>query len=128
MHSTDSGDAATLPERPDSTLLQISNEMVRIYKETFGRGPTKTRTDWAGPDALLCTLRDTFTPVEKNMQKMGEHQRLRDIRLFFQYAAEDTFIEAVERLTARKVVSFISGVDTRRDVACELFYLEPLQS
>ena len=30
-------------------LSAISNEMVRIYKDQFGRGPTKTRTRWAGP-------------------------------------------------------------------------------
>jgi Na+-translocating membrane potential-generating system (MpsC) len=43
-------------------LLEISNEMVRIYKEQFGRGPTKVRTNYAGPDTLVCLLEHTFTP------------------------------------------------------------------
>ena len=125
MQSENSGGAATEHAHSDSILLQVSNEMVRIYKDTFGRGPTKTRTDWAGPDALLCTLRDTFTPAEKSMVALDEHQRLREIRMFFQYAVEDTFVEAVEDTVGRKVVAFVSGVDTKHDVACELFYLEP---
>ncbi len=109
-----------------SLLLNVSNEMVRIYKEQFGRGPTKARTDWAGPDAILCTLRDSFTPAEKNLAKMGEHQRLRDTRMFFQYATEDEFSGAVEEIVGRKVIAFISGLDTRTDVSAELFYFEPL--
>ena len=116
---------ASAAEADQSLLLSISNEMVRIYKEQFGRGPTKARTDWAGPDAVLCTLRETFTPAERNMAAMGEHQRLRDMRMFFQYATEDQFVGSIEEIVDRKVVSFISGVDTKQDVAVELFYFAP---
>jgi uncharacterized protein YbcI len=113
-------------EERQPVLLAVSNAMVRIYKETFGRGPTRARTNFAGPDVLLCTLRDTFTPAERNLVHMGEHQRLRDTRMFFQDASEAEFRGAVEEITGRKTVAFISGVDTRTDVSCELFYLEPL--
>jgi uncharacterized protein YbcI len=113
------GDAA------QSLLLAISNEMVRIYKDQFGRGPTKVRTDWAGPDAVLCTLRDSFTPAERNLAAMGELHRLRDTRMFFQYATEGEFTASVEGLVGRKVIAFISGVDARTDVSAELFYFDP---
>lgn len=106
-------------------LAALSNEMVRIYKEQFGRGPTKVRSNWAGRDTLVCILENTFTPAEKNLQAMGEHQRLRDMRLIFQYASSAEFIEAVFRATGRRVRSFISGIDTNSDVACELFVLFP---
>jgi uncharacterized protein YbcI len=109
-----------------SMMMQVSNEMVRIYKEQFGRGPTRVRTDFAGPDAILCTLQDTFTPAERNLVKLGEHARLRDVRMFFQYASEEEFRTAVENVTGRKVWSFVSGLDARTDLAIELFYLEPL--
>src|SRR3954469_14210569 len=108
-----------------STSLEISNAMVRLYKEQFGRGPTRARTDFAGPDVIVCTLEDSLTPAERKMAELGEHQRLRDIRMFFQHASEDQFREDVERLTGRKVRAFISGIDTTEDVAAELFYLEP---
>ena len=112
-------------EERNRPLAKLSNEIVRIYKEQFGRGPTKVRTHWAGPDTLVCLLENTFTLAEKNLQAMGEHQRLRDMRTFFQYATSGEFVEAVERSTGRRVRSFISGLDTNADVACELFVLEP---
>ena len=55
------------------------------------------------------------------MRDMGEHQRLRDVRMFFQYASVSESIEPVERITGRKVRSFISGVDTEQDVSAEMF-------
>lgn len=107
-------------------LSEISNTMVRLYKEQFGRGPTKTRTHWAGSDILLVTLEDTLTPAERNMVKMGEHQRLRDMRMFFQYATVREFCEPVEQITGRKVRSFHSSIDTEVDgLSTEMFFLHP---
>ncbi len=108
-----------------STLAELSREMVRIYKEQFGRGPTRVRSEYAGSDVVITTLEDTFTPAERNMAAAGEHQRLRDIRTYFQHAAEDEFVQTTERVTGRKVRAFISGVDTHKDVAAEMFVLEP---
>jgi uncharacterized protein YbcI len=107
-----------------SVLMQISNEMVRIYKEQFGRGPTRARTNYAGPDILISTLEDSMTKAEQNMVALGEHQRLRDVRMFFQHASQAEFCEAVERVTGRKVRAFVSGIDTEKDVSSEVFYLE----
>jgi len=106
-------------------LSSISNEMVRIYKESFGRGPTKTRTAWAGPDSVLVTLEKTLTPAERRLRDLGEHQRLRELRMLFQYAEVTRFCEPVERITGRRVRSFVSGFDTVSDVATELFVLHP---
>jgi uncharacterized protein YbcI len=112
-------------DRGESVTAMVSNEMVRIYKDLFGRGPTRARTDFAGPDILICTLENSFTPAEQTLADLGEHQRLRDVRLFFQHAREADFRESIEAITGRTVRAFISGVDTRRDVSAELFYLEP---
>ena len=107
------------------TQTALSNEMVKLYKELFGRGPTKSRTDFAGPDLIICSLERSLTPAEQTMIDMGEHQRLRDARLFFQHAREHDFREAVERITGRKVRGFVSGMDTHHDISAEVFYLEP---
>jgi uncharacterized protein YbcI len=110
----------------ESPLLEISNEMVRLYKEQFGRGPTKTRTMWAGRDVLVVVLEDTLTPAEHNLLGLGEHARLRDLRMFFQYAAVREFCEPIERITGRKVRAFISGLDTGAEgLALETFVLHP---
>ncbi len=108
-----------------SMLSAVSNEMVKIYKDQFGRGPTKTRTHWAGPDVLVVTLEDTFTPAERSLRKLGEHERLRELRMVFQYAEIGVFCAPIERLTGRKVRAFVSGIDTEADLACELFVLHP---
>jgi uncharacterized protein YbcI len=106
-------------------LLNLSNEMVRIYKEIFGRGPTRTRADWAGRDAVVCTLEDSLTQAERKMAELGEHQRLREMRTFFQHACESDFRGSVEEITGRSVRAFVSGIDTEKDVAAEVFYFEP---
>jgi uncharacterized protein YbcI len=107
------------------SLLEISNEMVRIYKEQFGRGPTKAHTHYAGPDVLVCLLEQTLTPAERNLQRLGEHERLQGMRTFFQYAQARRFTDPIERITGRRVRGFISGLDTNADIASELFVLEP---
>jgi uncharacterized protein YbcI len=114
--------------RPEgvSMLAQVSNEMVRLYKEQFGRGPTQARAAWAGGDVLTVILEETLTPAERNLVRMNEHQRLRETRMFFQYASVQEFCEPVERLTGRKVRAFISGIDTRADgLSVETFVLHP---
>lgn len=108
-----------------SVMAGISREMVRLYKVQFGRGPTKARTNFAGPDIVIVTLEETFTPAEHRLAEMGEHQRLRDTRLYFQHATEDEFRSVIERMLGRKVRAFNSAVDTEKDVCVEVFHLEP---
>jgi len=117
--------AADANDARQSVRAEISREMVRLYKEQFGRGPTRARTEFAGTDIVICTLEDSFTPAERRLVEMGEHQRLRDLRLYFQHASETQFCEVIERLLGRKVRSFVSGTDVVNDLSSELFYLEP---
>ncbi len=124
-------DTQVLPERTASDqrgmqTAELSNAMVRIYKEQFGRGPTKAHSVYAGPDLVVCTLEHSLTPAEDRMVQLGEHQRVRDIRTFFQHASEQEFVEAVEQITGRSVRAFVSGTDTEHDVSSEVFYLHPV--
>ena len=108
-----------------SLLLEVSNAMVGLFKDQFGRGPTKARAHWAGPDTIVCILRESFTPAEKNMVALGEHQRLRDVRLFFQAATEQQFRDVVGGIVDRPVESFMSAIDTHTDTAIEVFVFAP---
>jgi uncharacterized protein YbcI len=113
-------------ERRTSALMEISNVMVGLYKEQFGRGPTKARTHWSGDDVLTVILEETLTPAERNMVRLGEHQRLRDLRMFFQYATLREFCEPIEAITGRKVRAFLSGIDTAVEgLSTEVFVLHP---
>jgi uncharacterized protein YbcI len=112
----------TANEARTSALMEISNAMVKLYKQAFGRGPTAARTHWAGPDTIVCILEDTLTPAERNLVRLGEHQRLRDMRMIFQYAMVREFCEPVEQITGRTVRSFHSSIDTIADgMALETF-------
>jgi uncharacterized protein YbcI len=106
-------------------VVHISVEMVRLYKEHFGR-PKSARTYWAGPDAVVVFLEDTLTRAERKMAEMGEHERLRDNRMRVQYSTVRAFCEPVERITGRKVRSFLSSTDTEVDgLSMETFVLHP---
>ena len=117
--------AAESGGRPGTQLRELSLAMVKLYKQQFGVGPTKARTNYAGPDAIISTLEESLTPAERNLAEMGEHQRLRDVRQVFQHASAQQFTSAVEKITGRKVRAFVSGIDTQQDVSSEIFYLEP---
>jgi uncharacterized protein YbcI len=125
--STDQQQAPpTEGESRPSILLDVSTAMVRLYKEQFGRGPKRARSHWVGHDAIACLLEDTLTPAERNLVQMGQHQRLRDMRLFFQYATLRGFCDPVERITGRKVRSFHSSIDTKVDgLSVETFVFYP---
>ena len=117
------------PQSPDThqwISLEISNGMVRLYKELFGRGPSRARTYFAGPDIVICSLETSFTPAERSMAEMGEHQRLREWRSLLQYGRATEFCSPIERITGRTVRAFISGTDTEADgLSVETFVLHP---
>ncbi len=106
-------------------LLDICQAMVRLYKENLGRGPTKARAEFAGRDILVVWLEGSLTVAERKLAAMGEHARLREARLFGQYALEAESRAAVERVLERRTTSFISGIDTGRDISSAVFGLEP---
>jgi uncharacterized protein YbcI len=111
---------------PTSVLTEVSSTIVGLFKQQFGRGPTLARSHWCGPDALACILEETLTPAERNLVRMGEHQRLRDTRMFFQYASVREFCEPIERITGRTIRSFHSSVDTEVDgLSVETFVFWP---
>jgi uncharacterized protein YbcI len=115
----------TASERSGIQLAELSRAMVRIYKEQFGRGPTKAHTVYATNDLLISTLEYSLTPAERAMLDLDEHQRVREIRMFFQHAAEQEFVDTVEQITGRRVRAFVSGMDTHQDTSTEVFYLKP---
>jgi uncharacterized protein YbcI len=126
MSSPERTSADRRGDRNVSVVAAISDEMVRVYKEQLGRGPDRVRTYWCSDDVLITVLDDTFTPAERTLAVLGEHQRLRDTRTFFQYATVREFCQPIERLTGRKVKAFISGIDTEADgLAIETFILHP---
>jgi uncharacterized protein YbcI len=113
-------------ERTTGSILQaVSNALVKLHKEQFGRGPTSARSYFAGPDTMVCTLEDSLLPAERTMVEMGEHQRVRESRMFLQVASQKQFVEAIETLLSRKVRAFASAIDPEPGVVYEIFSFEP---
>jgi uncharacterized protein YbcI len=106
-----------------NTLAAVSNAMVRLHKEQFGRGPTHARTDFAGRDVVVCTLDDALLPAERAMVEMGEDQRVRESRSFMQAVTARLFIATVEEIIDRKVRAFSSAIDPGAGVVFEVFAL-----
>jgi uncharacterized protein YbcI len=108
-----------------SPLMAVSNAMVRLHKEHFGRGPMQARTDFAGPDGLVCVLDDVLLPAERKLVELGEHQRVREVRMAFQVATTQEFVSAVEEIVQRKVRAFSSATDVTENVVFENFLFHP---
>jgi uncharacterized protein YbcI len=111
--------------QPISPLAAISTALVTLHKQHFGRGPTRSRTHFAGDDSMICVLEDALLPAEEAMVAMGEAHRVQESRLYFQSATAEQFISAVEGITGRTVWSFASATDAQRKVVTEIFHFEP---
>ena len=115
-------------ERPGLELLEITNAIVRIHKQLLGRGPTRVRAEYAGPDTLVATIEDSLTVAERTMMALGEHHSVREMRRLLERASDPALVETVERISGRRVRAFVSGTDPHHDVSSEVFYLEPVPS
>jgi uncharacterized protein YbcI len=107
-----------------SVATEISNAVVRAYAEYLGRGPTKARTV-LGADLVSVVLEDTFTRAERKLVENGEERLVVDTRRVVQGTMRDDLVAAVEKLTGRKVVAFLSDQQADPDFAIESFVLEP---
>src|SRR5215216_588788 len=105
-----------LEGHPASLLAGVSNAMVALHKEQFGRGPMSARSHFAGPNTLVCVLEDALLPAERKLVRMGDHQRVSESRLAFQAATTDEFVAAVEQIVGRKVRAFASATDVKENI------------
>jgi uncharacterized protein YbcI len=113
---------------PDSSsrgelLTNISNALVRLHKEYYGKGPTKSKT-FIVDDTVLCVLKGGFTPVERTLIDSGREEAVREIRHAFQQAMSTRFKEVIESTLDRKVIAYLSQVHMDPEVSIEVFILE----
>jgi uncharacterized protein YbcI len=102
----------------------IGNAITRLHREHYGRGATTTRTVWQR-NYVIAFLEDIYTPVEHTLIEAGQEEGVRDTRQLFQQAMRPAFTAAVEEITGRKVIAFMSQVHFDPDMAAEIFVLEP---
>jgi uncharacterized protein YbcI len=114
------------PARPllDGALRSaISQAIVQIHAEHYGKGATQAKT-YAWDNLVVTVLRDVFTTAERTLISGNRAETVRELRTTFQCTMEQTFRDAIEGLTGRRVESFMSQVDPANGLGIEAFVLE----
>ena len=109
-----------------SRLAEVSNEIVQIFSECYGRGPTKAKS-YQFDNYVVTVLEDIFTTVEETLIKNGETDLVRKVRLTFQEAVAGRFTGAVAEAMGREVISYHSQVVFEPPTGFEVFILAPLE-
>jgi uncharacterized protein YbcI len=107
-----------------SALADITTGIIQLFREYYGRGPTKGKTYLMDDRFVLCVLEKTMTTVEETLTNAGEVDLVRRVRLTFQEEMADQFKGVVEKALGRKVTAYHSQLTTDPDIGFELFVLE----
>ena len=105
-------------------LTAISDGLVALLKEYYGRGPTRVKS-YFQDDLVVCLLRGGFSRVEQTLLDGGRGAAVIEQRMEFQDLMRKRFEEVVEKATERKVIGFMSGNQQDPDLMCEVFILDP---
>jgi len=101
----------------------VTSALVGIHHKHLGRGPETASTFHHG-NVLVTLMHEVLTHAERTLALTGQVDAVNHIRHLFQETMADEFQAAVERLTGRKVLAFISGNHVEPDIAAELFILD----
>jgi uncharacterized protein YbcI len=115
-------DSRSQPEPRGAMLLAISNAIVRVHKQYFGKGPTRARAYYDG-DVVTCVLHDVYTRAEQTLLENGRRASVLRQRDELQDAVRDLFIKEIEQITGRTVIGFFSGNQADPDLSVEVFVL-----
>jgi uncharacterized protein YbcI len=110
-------------DRSHSIRAEISNAMVGLKKHFYGKGPTKAKT-FLNDNYIFCVLEGGLTRNEETLVERGQEELVRNFRLRFQEAMEDPTVEAVQRITGRKVIGYHSQIVFHPEHAFEIFVLD----
>jgi uncharacterized protein YbcI len=120
----DSREAGQVESHDGEQLAEITNGIVRLFSEFYGRGPTRAKTYLLDDSYLVTVLRDTMTTVERTLVEGGHADQVRNTRLTFQEAMAAEFKTVVESAIGRRVVSYHSQLLVDADIGFELFVLD----
>jgi uncharacterized protein YbcI len=104
-------------------LSAISNGIVQILRDHYGRGPMRAKT-YVIDDLVVCVLRNGFTAHEQTMVDSGESGRVVEMRHDFQRMMGERYKNLIEELTGRSVVAFLSQAHLEPDITIEVFMVD----
>ena len=106
-----------------SMRLAISNALVGVKKQLYGKGPVKAKT-YINDNYVFTVLEGGLTRNEETLIAAGEHALVRQYRLRFQEAVAETITTAVAEVTGRNVLAYHSQIVFDPDRAFEIFVLD----
>ena len=106
-----------------SVRAAISNAMVGLKKDFYGKGPTKAKT-FLNDNYVFCVMEGGLTRNEQTLVERGHEDLVRNYRLRFQEVMEGPTIEAIQRITGRSVIGYHSQIVFRPERAFEIFVLD----
>jgi uncharacterized protein YbcI len=109
------------------TAAKISNAVVKVLHEYTGRGPTKAKT-YIGDELVSVVLADTLTRGERTLVAGGSSETVLDVRKDDQRMMRTALVGAVEGITGRNVIAFMSDNHIDPDYAVETFVLEAVRT
>jgi uncharacterized protein YbcI len=104
-------------------LAEITNGIVGLLREHYGRGPIKAKT-YVVDNMIMCVLSNGYTAIERTMMEGGEPDRVLDMRREFQRLMKTRYSAVIEDLTGRKVLAVLSDAHVEPDVAVEIFVMD----
>ena len=117
-------DAQSTTRTHGDMLTAVSDGMVALLKEFYGRGPSRAKSYYED-DLVVCLLRGGFTRVERTLLDGGRGSSVIQQRMEFQELMRERFEAVIEGATGRKVIGFMSGNQQHPDMMCEVFILSP---
>jgi len=117
-------DPPITPSTHGDVLTAISDGMVALLKEFYGRGPSRTKSYYQD-DLVVCLLRGGFSQVEQTLLEGGRGSAVIQQRMEFQDLMRDRFEAVIKASTGRDVIGFMSGNQQGPDIMCEVFILAP---
>ena len=111
---------------PEGGVLQasISQAVVRVMADSTGRGPTKARTT-IDRDLIVVLLQNSLTTGERYLAGNDHAEQVLAMRRAYQAAIRANCVDAIEQLTNRTVIAFMSANHIDPDLAAEVFVLQP---
>jgi uncharacterized protein YbcI len=110
-------------ERGGSLRMALSNAMVGLKKQYYGKGPSRARS-YLMDEYVLVVMEGGLTRSEETLLAAGQADLVRNYRLAFQETVTQTTTQAVEELTGRKVLSYHSQIVFHPTRAFEIFVLD----
>lgn len=104
----------------DIDSVAISEQIVRLYLEAFGRGPTQART-YVQPHFAVCVLRDVLTATERSSLDSGDRAEVETAREMVNYAIDHRCVSIVETQTGRSVLSHQARIKAPVDIGVHFF-------